>query len=291
MPTDNNPSGVVGVSVVEEHGVEYGPEGAMPWTSVYVKLLVAFRRQALRKLKGAPLSVFICLALHVGEDGYANPSIETIMQETGYGRATVCSALDVLYDLGLVERVKRYKQSNKYYVRGYAWFGRASQPALFEEEVWSSETELQASGSSETELQEGSGVRKLNSKISDGGVLDLSITNDLRVRKLNSSGEDGPSGVRKLNSSARQVLHERGVGEPTASELAALPHVTPGYVRAWFLEREDARDRAGTRKHPWGIGYLVTQMRQGVKPAGYKPEDYEYELWEEEPPAVAAEPS
>lgn len=261
--------------------MDYTEDGPVPWTSVYIKLLVAFRRQALRELKGAPLSVFICLALHVGDAGYADPSLETIMRETGYGRATVCSALVVLYDLGLVEKVKRWKRSNKYFVRGYAWFGQAKQPALFE--TWSSESELYAHGSSESELQEGSGVQNLNGKIIDDDDLDPIIINkDLCVQKTELQTGDG---VQKVNSITLQTLYQYGVGEPTASELALLAHVTPGFIRAWFSERDYHNDmvqdgRRGGRQ--WGVGYLIQQMRANVPPARLDPADYEYEQHEQE---------
>lgn len=123
------------MEAVHEERVQIGgPSGTLVWTDFYIKLKLAFRRKALRELKGAPLSVFLCLALHMDKDGVAYPGIETIMNETGYtGRATVCSALDTLVDLGLCTKRSSYRGNDEYIVNGYAWFGKQAAPALWEE--------------------------------------------------------------------------------------------------------------------------------------------------------------
>lgn len=270
MPVDT----VDGIAIVEEKTIHYAGGQAIPWTSVYIKFLVAFRRQALRELKGAPLSVFICLALRVNESGFSEPSLETIMRETGYGRATVCSALDRLHDLRLVERVKRWKQNNRYHIRGYAWFGYASQPALFEQSM-SSETELHPSESSVSEPQNSDGVQKLNSKIIDDDDSDpeIIINNDLSVRKIELHTADEVQKLNPIFEQNRQTCHQYRIGEPTATELANLSHVTPAYIRAWFEERDYHNDIARHRRDqgsPWGIGYLITQMRAGINPPQFK---------------------
>jgi hypothetical protein len=55
---------------------------------IFVKLSVAFRDEQLRELKGAPLSVLICRALHADERGYTFVSNKTISKETGYSEIT-----------------------------------------------------------------------------------------------------------------------------------------------------------------------------------------------------------
>lgn len=105
---------------------------ALSWVDFYIKLKVAFRKRALRELKGARLSVFLCLALHVDRDGVASPGIETIMQETGYSRSIVCNALEDLVRLGLVSKRAAYRGADEYLVNGYAWFGQTPAPALWE---------------------------------------------------------------------------------------------------------------------------------------------------------------
>jgi hypothetical protein len=105
----------------------------MQWTDVYIRIKVAFRKQALRRLKGAKLSVFLCLALHLDRDGVAVPGgIEAIMRETGYSRGAVCSALGALESLGLIRKHRTHRGPDRYSVLGYAWFGRRPGPSLWE---------------------------------------------------------------------------------------------------------------------------------------------------------------
>lgn len=111
----------------------HGSGRKLAWTEFYIRIRTAFRVRALRRLKGAPLSVFLCLALHLNSDGVADPGIERIMRETGYSRSVVCSALAHLRALRLIERIPTgANERDRYRVRGYAWFGRKGAPALFE---------------------------------------------------------------------------------------------------------------------------------------------------------------
>ena len=103
------------------------------WTDVYVKMKVAFRQKALRLLKGAKLSCFLCLGLHIDEKAECYPSIDTIVRETGYSRATVCSALEELVELGFIEKKRRRHETTLYTVMGYVWYGSESKPTLLGE--------------------------------------------------------------------------------------------------------------------------------------------------------------
>ncbi|MFN3077714.1 MAG: DnaA N-terminal domain-containing protein, partial [Alphaproteobacteria bacterium] len=54
------------MEAVSERRVMLNGDGvAFAFDDYYIKLKLAFRRRALRQLRGAPLSVFLCLALHV----------------------------------------------------------------------------------------------------------------------------------------------------------------------------------------------------------------------------------
>jgi hypothetical protein len=103
------------------------------WTDVYVKFKVAFRQKALRLLKGPKLSCFLCIALHIDENGECYPSIDTIVRETGYSRPTVCSVLEELVELGFIEKKHRRHETTLYTVKGYAWYGSESKPTLLGE--------------------------------------------------------------------------------------------------------------------------------------------------------------
>jgi len=121
------------VEAVREERVVIGPTtGRLLHTDFYIKLKVAFRHRALAELKGAPLSVFLCLALHVDRDGVAYPGVQTIMRETGYSRSVVCSALGTLVDLGLMAKRRAHRGNDEYIIQGYAWFGTDPAPCLWE---------------------------------------------------------------------------------------------------------------------------------------------------------------
>lgn len=123
------------IEAVREEKVTVSAPGGpvLQWVDFYIKLKVAFRKRGLKMLKGAPLSVFLCLALHVDRNGIAAPGgIEAIMSETDYSRGAVCSALEKLEKLGLIETIPVYRAANKYRVLGYAWFGQRPAPALWE---------------------------------------------------------------------------------------------------------------------------------------------------------------
>lgn len=121
------------LEAVREDRVSLTEAGALQWSDFYIKLKVAFRKRALGRLKGARLSVFLCLALHVDRDAVAKPGgIEAIMHETRYGRGAVCSALSELERAGLIEKIRSHHGPDQYRVLGYAWFGQRPAPALWE---------------------------------------------------------------------------------------------------------------------------------------------------------------
>jgi hypothetical protein len=81
---------------------------------VYVQLETAFRKKQLAQLRGgAKLAVFLCLALHINEEGLCWPSIGLICQETGYGKDAVYKALSSLERMGFIRRQKRREQDTK----------------------------------------------------------------------------------------------------------------------------------------------------------------------------------
>ena len=79
--------------------------GAMGQRSqVSVQLSVRFRERQLRQLKGPVLGVFLCIALHINEEGKSWPSVALIAQETGYDDDTVYKCLKRLEFMGYVNR-------------------------------------------------------------------------------------------------------------------------------------------------------------------------------------------
>ena len=62
---------------------------------VFVKVDVTFGRH-LGLLKGAKLGVFMAIALHANDEGWAWPSIPAICKESGYNRDAVTKAISEL---------------------------------------------------------------------------------------------------------------------------------------------------------------------------------------------------
>lgn len=69
--------------------IAYGNEIQLTTTGqkdkqVFIKFSPAFREKQLKELKGIPLSVFICYALHSDENGYTWIDDSIVKKETGY---------------------------------------------------------------------------------------------------------------------------------------------------------------------------------------------------------------
>ncbi len=91
----------------------------------HIKILSSFRNGSLRLLRGAPLSVFICIALHEADDA-PGASLSCIEAETGYTRKTVIEAIRFLCDplRPFIERCgEEADGTHRYRPAAYAWFG------------------------------------------------------------------------------------------------------------------------------------------------------------------------
>ena len=103
---------------------------------IFVKLSVTFRDGMLQELKGPPLSVFLCIALHCGnEDMEAWPSLKKIVAETGYSNRAVIDAVRTLEKADLIavrreESDTKGNEVNHYEVKGYATMGGSEPSSL-----------------------------------------------------------------------------------------------------------------------------------------------------------------
>lgn len=111
---------------VKERDGRSGPEEFGPW----IKLSTKFRDRHLAELKGSPLALFLCLALHLDQDYRAWPSVEIIAKEIGHDRRTVSRVLEKLLDkeMIVIDRQRGEGQkfaNNRYEVQVFAGYGRS----------------------------------------------------------------------------------------------------------------------------------------------------------------------
>ena len=114
------------IRIVQQREVGYSERGDTVYsTESYIKVLTSFKSGALRMLKGAPLSIFICVALHEADES-PGASLTTMERETGYSRPSVIEASRFLTDPAhrFIEEIGRESDGTKRYrVAAYAWFG------------------------------------------------------------------------------------------------------------------------------------------------------------------------
>lgn len=99
----------------------------------------------------------------------------------------------------------------------------------------------------------------------EGGEEEVDVETHPTVRKFQSGSRKNPAaagGSPEAPGSAEHAgviaaLLEAGIGEPKRSALAALPHVTPTYVRAWEMQLK--RDK-GAR---YSTGLLIHVLESG----------------------------
>ena len=93
---------------------------------VAVQFSVSFREKQLRQLKGPILAVFICIALHINEEGRSWPSIALIAKQTGYNKDTVLKCLKGLEFMGFISRVQsKDKSTGKFRSNVYQLFPKS----------------------------------------------------------------------------------------------------------------------------------------------------------------------
>jgi hypothetical protein len=102
-------------------------------SQVSVQLSVRFREKQLRQLKGPILAVFLCIALHINEEGRAWPSAALIAKETGYNEDTVFSCLKSLEFMGYISRVQLSdKETGRFGSNVYQLFPKSRRHKTFE---------------------------------------------------------------------------------------------------------------------------------------------------------------
>ena len=117
------------LQVLREQRIGYGEHGQdVRSDETYIKVLRTFKAQ-LKALKGAPLSIFMCIALHEADimlEDAVPLTLSSIQDITGYSRPTVTATLDDLTERRFIEELPElgYLGEKQYRVCAYSWFGK-----------------------------------------------------------------------------------------------------------------------------------------------------------------------
>ena len=99
---------------------------------MFVKVDVQMREGGVKKLRGAPLSTYLTLALHMNWDGESFPSLETLSRETGYSVKQAKRALHFLKERGFITPVRaRRGHSTVYQVNHWFSIGKNGAGDIF----------------------------------------------------------------------------------------------------------------------------------------------------------------
>jgi hypothetical protein len=109
---------------IAEHEGRYEIIRSLGW----IKFSTAFRDKTLAELKGAKLSIFISVCLHLNEDGESFPGIDTIAKETGYNRDTIMAAISEMENIPGLLQVIRERGKVNHYRPAFAAKGKKNDP-------------------------------------------------------------------------------------------------------------------------------------------------------------------
>jgi len=97
------------------------------WTVAWVKLSTAFKPH-IKEIRGAPLAVWLYIALSVNKQGVSFPSINKIADDTGYSRNGVMDAIKILEEKGYM-KVRRGEKRFNLYEPEFAAIGKMNEPS------------------------------------------------------------------------------------------------------------------------------------------------------------------
>lgn len=99
-------------------------------TVAWIKIATEFRREMLRKFKGARLAVFLCVCLHINKDNQSRPTIKTIAEETGYSTREVMRSIQELKDDRIFDILRHHRHPNIYQVNAFVAYGDKKSPKV-----------------------------------------------------------------------------------------------------------------------------------------------------------------
>jgi hypothetical protein len=213
---------------------------------VYAQVGVDFREH-LHALKGAKLHVFLAIALHANEHGWAWPSYKKLERETGYGRNTIARALSELCELTInghrvLLRFQPIAEDGTYQSNRYLIFPSDEEVKQFEK----SENEPCTKNSDTVEPCTGF-------RYTEKPYTENVDTKHNHVEEQTDMVHGGDNNKNKAITLT--LLTGFGVSQGVAHQLAEK--CDPDYVQEWIKYTKQAQ---GLRNP---IGFLVSKLKAG----------------------------
>ncbi len=263
------------IEYVREHADGFSQQGhAVFSTDAYVKVRRSFRRHSLKLLKGAPLSVFLCVAL-----SETAPDVQTICADTGYHHETVCRALDFLVERRFLAESGRAgcNGPKTYRPLVYTWSGSdrnaptdpvsrkiripQAQPHLFREELAeNSRPDAEKSRSNSDFPRSDSDFSRKNPRLVVDVVVPQLAVPESQLAEKQQQQQIAPA----PHTAAQDVLYRAGILPPTLDEFA---DVELDVAEAWADWIADTRKHR-TAKNPAAIAINALRANGTAMPPG-----------------------
>ena len=239
-------------------------------SSVHIQVSINFR-DYLHTLKGAPLAVFLSIALHSDEEGWSWPSRALIARETGYNTNTISQALSELCqtrieDHRILLRYQPQAGNGNFKTNRYLIFPSPNEIAQYEHHQPEMLLPCTAAPCTENPYT----VKPCTVEPYTGNL----HTNHnhieqepVREEETTDFSEEEPTTTTTpavvVEDNCLKILSSLGIMEPTQSEILALDYTTADYLQNWLDWYKD-QDNVGP-------GLIINNIRQGITAPLIKP--------------------
>ena len=233
-------------------------------SDVHIQVSISFR-DYLYTLKGAPLAIFLSIALHSNEDGWSWPSRTLISRETGYNTNTISQALSELCqtrikDHRILLRYQPQAGNGNFKTNRYLIFPSPEELAQYEHH----QPKMLLPCTAEPCTENPYTVKPCTVKPYTGNLHTKKNHDEEepdREEETTESLEKEPTATTPTsavvaNQHCLKILSSLGITEPTRSEILALGHTTANYLQSW-LDWYESQEGAGP-------GLVVDNIRQGA---------------------------
>lgn len=245
------------IEIIREQTDGFTHQGhSVSYTDSYIKIRRSFRQNALRLLRGAPLSVFMEISL-----ADEPPDVQTICANTGYtSTATVCAALDMLVDRNFIREIRRTGSNGVkcYAAINYTWSGSDRHPPqdIVDDPPRISNNEIRTKPPQSEIRPLQTKIRRLKSE----------------VRRVHDMNDDVPNSNHSLDKTSS--IHVRAEIEKILADAFVGINVQrlaeriddPELAQAWVDWCNDSETLKQFR-NPQGIAYRALMQAANARPA------------------------